>query len=167
MFGELTLDVIQRVALGREKTILNTDEKDPIYDLIRNFFNPPRLTENRIATFFGGGNFPDGDFTRRHNLTFPAGTYDFLPLTKHLYAMIFKGASDLFPSIRQRIEGIVAKRKEMLAAGRSSAATDFIELFLDAEADDEHLKKLAGEFDASRQINRQKLKFERKMDMNV
>jgi len=29
LFGELTLDVIQRVALGRQSTILNTNEKIP------------------------------------------------------------------------------------------------------------------------------------------
>ncbi|TKR59290.1 hypothetical protein L596_028983 [Steinernema carpocapsae] len=141
LYNRLTMDVIQRVAFGRQDSVLHGDEPEPMINIAQKSFNPDPIATNKIAAFF-------------------TGTYDFLPITKHIFSFLIRFTGDTFPALRDRLGEVVAERKKLLARGEVPPM-DFIQIFLDAQADPSELEKLSHEMHS--ELERSTIKVSRKL----
>uniref|UniRef100_A0A1I7ZZ64 Cytochrome P450 n=1 Tax=Steinernema glaseri TaxID=37863 RepID=A0A1I7ZZ64_9BILA len=141
LYNRLAMDIIQRVAFGRTESHLYGNEPEPIIKIAQKSFNPDPIATNKIAAFF-------------------TGTYDFLPVTKHLFSFLRQLTGDAFPALRERLGDVVAERRRLLAAGEEPPM-DFIQMFLDAQADASELEKLTREMHG--ELDRGAVKVSRKM----
>jgi hypothetical protein len=51
--GELTMDVMQRLALGKPQSTIGSGEEDPYVKLLLKIFDPHPVTDSRVESFFG------------------------------------------------------------------------------------------------------------------
>ncbi|KAK0429204.1 hypothetical protein QR680_011251 [Steinernema hermaphroditum] len=141
LYNRLAMDIIQKVAFGRRESVLYGNEPEPIISIAQKSFNPDPICSNKIAAFF-------------------TGTYDFLPITKHLFTFLRQLIGDSFPALRDRLGDVIAERKQLIAAGEEPPM-DFIQMFLDAQADGAELAKLSKEMHG--ELERSAVKVSRKM----
>ncbi|KAK0412849.1 hypothetical protein QR680_006445 [Steinernema hermaphroditum] len=141
LYSRLTMDVIQRVAFGRQESVLYGDEAETIIALALKTFNPDPIYTNKIAAFF-------------------TSTYDFLPITKHIFNFLRKFAGDAFPFLRAQLAQFVTDRKNLIARGEEPPV-DFIQMFLDAEADGVEEGRLWQQMHT--QLDRQAIRIDRKL----
>uniref|UniRef100_A0A914VW26 Cytochrome P450 n=1 Tax=Plectus sambesii TaxID=2011161 RepID=A0A914VW26_9BILA len=87
LLQELTLDVIERTALGKKETQFGQGTS-PLIQVLRKFFNPPPITDGVLSSFF-------------------ASTCEFVPITRFLFkALLLLRPSQFkaFKAILDRLE---------------------------------------------------------------
>uniref|UniRef100_A0A914VYX4 Cytochrome P450 n=1 Tax=Plectus sambesii TaxID=2011161 RepID=A0A914VYX4_9BILA len=144
LIQELTLDVIERTAFGKKETQFGQGP-NPFIEVLRKFFNPPPITDGYMTSFF-------------------ASTCEFLAFTTYIFkALILLHPSQFrgFKAILDRLEPTVLARRQEHATATDGNHTDFIDLFLNAEADDEDIKRMADE--RYQDIERKHMKVDKKL----
>uniref|UniRef100_A0A914UMH9 Cytochrome P450 n=1 Tax=Plectus sambesii TaxID=2011161 RepID=A0A914UMH9_9BILA len=141
LYQELTLDVIERTALGKKETHFGQGP-NPFIDLLRKLFNPPPITDRAISSFF-------------------ASIPEFAAFTRYIFKALMLMHDSPFKAILTRLEPTVHSRRLAHANGIDGDHKDFIDLFLNAEADEGDIKRMIDE--RYQDIDRKHLKVDKKL----
>uniref|UniRef100_A0A914XCR5 Cytochrome P450 n=1 Tax=Plectus sambesii TaxID=2011161 RepID=A0A914XCR5_9BILA len=144
LYQEMTLDVIERTALGKKETQFGQGP-NPFIEPLRNFFNPPPITNNAVTSFF-------------------ASTTEFVAFTRYIFKALLLVRNPPFKAILARLEPTVHSRRQAHANGTDGDNKDFIDLFLNAEADDEDMKRMVSE--RYQDVERKHLKVDKKLTVS-
>uniref|UniRef100_A0A914UNI5 Cytochrome P450 n=1 Tax=Plectus sambesii TaxID=2011161 RepID=A0A914UNI5_9BILA len=122
LYQELTLDVIERTAFGKKETHIGQG-LNPLIEPLRELFNPPPLTDNVVTSFF-------------------ASTPEFAAFTQHIFNALLLVRNLPFQPILTQLESTVHSRRQAHANRTDGDNKDFVDFFLNAEADEGDLKRM-------------------------
>uniref|UniRef100_A0A914V6Y3 Cytochrome P450 n=1 Tax=Plectus sambesii TaxID=2011161 RepID=A0A914V6Y3_9BILA len=137
LYQELSLDVIERTALGKKETHFGRGP-NPFIEPLRKLFNPPRITDSVVTSFF-----------------------EFVAFTRYIFKALMLVRDSPGKAIFAQLESTIHSRRQAHANGTDSDHKDFIDLFLNAEADEEDMKRMIDE--RYQDVDRKHLKVDKKL----